>query len=222
MPAVLVEPISNTPLTQPTTQSTNYHPTPSKVSYADFLEMLPVEGMIAEWKDGEVILMPVNFMHNDLGVFLMRLFDIFITHHNLGKLFYEPFLLKTGNDMPARMPDFMFVANENLGIREKAHLSGSPDLIVEIVSPESVGRDYGEKFGEYEQIGVKEYWIIDPLRKKSYFYVLAEDGYFDQRLPDSEGVYHSKVLEGFWININWLWQETFPKHVEIQKMWKIS
>lgn len=40
---------------------------------------------------------------------------------------------------------------------------GAPDLVVEVVSPSSVTRDYHQKRGLYRHYGVKEYWIINPL-----------------------------------------------------------
>lgn len=40
-----------------------------------------------------------------------------------------------------------------------------PDLLVEIVSPDSLVRDYEEKPEEYLAFGVKEYWIVDEIQK---------------------------------------------------------
>lgn len=45
---------------------------------------------------------------------------------------------------------------------KETYLDGPADLVVGIVSPDSVGRDRGEKFYEYAQGGVPEYWLIDP------------------------------------------------------------
>jgi Uma2 family endonuclease len=75
---------------------------------------------------------------------------------------------------------------------------------VEIVSPESRRRDRGEKFFEYERGGVREFWLIDPERRAVEFYVLI-DGRFEPRLPDADGMYHSTVVDGFWLRVEWLW-----------------
>lgn len=45
-------------------------------------------------------------------------------------------------------------------------MDGTPDLIVEVTSPESLARDRGEKYVEYEAAGVREYWLIDPDRQQ--------------------------------------------------------
>jgi Uma2 family endonuclease len=47
-------------------------------------------------------------------------------------------------------------------IDEKGCL-GSPDLVMEIVSPATVQKDMKEKFFTYERFGIKEYWIIHPV-----------------------------------------------------------
>lgn len=39
---------------------------------------------------------------------------------------------------------------------------GSPDLVVEIVSPSSARKDMNDKFSLYEAHGVREYWVVHP------------------------------------------------------------
>lgn len=43
--------------------------------------------------------------------------------------------------------------------------TGSPDMIVEVISPFNPSNDYVRKLNLYEQFKVKEYWIINPMRK---------------------------------------------------------
>ena len=40
-------------------------------------------------------------------------------------------------------------------------LVGAPELVVEIVSPSSVGKDTGDLFRGYYEGGVVEYWLVD-------------------------------------------------------------
>lgn len=42
--------------------------------------------------------------------------------------------------------------------------NGAPDLIIEIVSPASPSDDYIRKLYYYKNVGVREYWIVDPRR----------------------------------------------------------
>jgi hypothetical protein len=54
-------------------------------------------------------------------------------------------------------------------------------------SPESHRRDRVEKFAEYERGGVPEYWILDPVRQETLFYVLNADGIYEPVEPDAKG-----------------------------------
>lgn len=42
---------------------------------------------------------------------------------------------------------------------------GAPDWIIEIVSPASRRMDYYTKLFKYRTAGVREYWIVDPVKK---------------------------------------------------------
>ena len=114
----------------------------------------------------------------------------------------------------AREPDILFVAMENLSRFDEEKLNGPADLVVEIISPQSVYRDTKEKFTEYEAAGVREYWIIDPRagREQAQFFVLNENGRY-QEIPVEDGVYHSTMLDGFWLKVNWLWPGQQPAPV---------
>jgi hypothetical protein len=92
---------------------------------------------------------------------------------------------------------------------KETYVDGPADLVVEIVSAESVGRDRGEKYYEYEQAGVPEYWLIDSRTKRAEFYQL-HDKYYYPVMPDAGGIYRSRTLPGFWLDVNWLKQEPLP------------
>lgn len=60
-----------------------------------------------------------------------------------------------------------------------AVFESSPLLIVEVVSPESVKRDYRHKRSEYAALEVPEYWIVDPLKAKVSV-LLLEYGFYEE------------------------------------------
>ena len=190
-----------------------------EMTYQAFLEWLD-EDTHAEWVNGKVVLMsPVSLEHQQIGGFLLTLIRYFVDANQLGVVSYEPFQMKTGPDLPGRSPDILFVANENLSRLTPTYLDGPADLVVEIISPSDRGRDRGEKFYEYETGGIREYWLIDPQRKQAEFYGLDTNGVYRLANLGEDRIYHSKVLDGLWLNVGWLWQAQLPPLPTVLREW---
>lgn len=181
-------------------------PGPLRMTYEDFLAWAD-EDTLAEWVEGEVIMTsPASLQHQLISGFLSAVMGIYAQGRQLGVVVTGPFQMKLRN---GREPDLIFVATDHLGRFQENRLEGPADLVVEIISPESVDRDRGRKFYEYEQGGIPEYWLIDPLRRWVDVYVLEDDRY---RLTFSgaTGVCESHHLTGFWLDVDWLWQRPLP------------
>ena len=174
------------------------------ISYEDFLDWCD-EDTLAEWVDGRIVrYSPASRKHQDLSDWLTSVLRIYVEEKKLGVIQSAPFQMKTGPDLPGREPDIIFLCEDNVRNLKETHLAGPADLVIEIVSEESRIRDRSEKFAEYEIGGVKEYWIPDPDLKIADFFVL-EKGRYERRVEDEEGIYHSEIIPGFWIKIEWLW-----------------
>ena len=196
-------------------------PPPGKMTYEQFLDWMH-EDTHAEWVNAEVVFItPVSIDHNNLSGFLLVLIRHFVEAYQSGMVLFEPSQMKTGPDLPSRSPDIIFVAKEHLSRLKKTHLEGPADLVVEIISPESRARDRGEKFCEYEQGGVREYWLIDPIRKQAEFYHLGKDGIYRVMPISDNGLFRSAVLEGLWLKVEWLWQEPLPPLLSVLKEWRL-
>jgi Uma2 family endonuclease len=181
-----------------------------KMSFEEFLEWAD-EDTHAEWVDGKVLLMsPVSIRHQRVGGFIYSLFTRYLESHPIGELLYESFQMKTGPDLPSREPDIIFLANEHADRIRDTYLQGPGDLVVEIISMDSRSRDRGDKFYEYEQGGVSEYWLIDPLRGRTEFYYLDKTGAYASVPLDANGYYLSKQLPGLKLLPEWLWQDPLP------------
>ena len=186
---------------------------PAKMSYEEFLAWAD-EDTLAEWVDGEVVMYsPASRRHQEINLFLGQVLGLYVEHSRAGRVLIAPFQMKLAQS--GREPDLLYVANEHLDQLKETYLDGPADLVVEIVSPESIGRDRGEKFYEYAQGGVPEYWLIDPQMKRAEFYRLAEGGQYQLVPPDEERVYRSAVLPGFWLRVEWLWQESLPRVLDV-------
>jgi len=176
------------------------------------------EATMAEWVDGEVIVMsPVSTRHQIISGFLFTILNLFVEKHGLGIMLSAPVVIRLPNKRRGREPDLFFVAKDRAQLIKKNYLDGAADIVVEIISPESIERDRVEKFAEYEAAGVREYWLIDPDREQAEFYVLAAENRY--RLQDApEGVYHSRVIEGFSLRVAWLWQEQLPTFEALREL----
>ena len=167
---------------------------------------------IAEWVDGEVFQMSVKQEHQAIVNFLNRLIGLFAQVFGLGVLYSAPYSMRLRQGQSMREPDLMFVSQAHAQQITSGGLEGPADLIIEVVSDESVARDYDQKFEEYQAGGVREYWIIDsrPDRQRVSFFVLDERGEYQPVPLDAGNVYRSTVLPGFWLKTDWLWQSPSP------------
>ncbi|MCP4264709.1 MAG: Uma2 family endonuclease [Candidatus Brocadiaceae bacterium] len=187
-------------------------PKRQKMDYQSYLKMA-AESQITEWVDGEVInYMPPMDYHQDIARFLSLLIDSFITYFNLGILRFAPFEVKLWPDGPSREPDILFISQDNLPNLTPKRFQGGPDLLIEIVSASSVIEDRVRKLTQYEQAGVREYWIIDPRphQQQADFFILNSDGAYAPAPVSEDGVYHSTVIPNFWLNLAWLWESPLP------------
>ena len=117
------------------------------------------------------------------------------------------------NDRNGPEPDLAYVSPQNLYRIRRTFVDGAPNCAFEIVSPDSIERDYRKKRKQYQRAGVAEYWIIDPLVRRVRCYRLGNDGKYHAIRP-REGRIESLVIPGFWLKPTWLWRASLPDEVE--------
>jgi len=192
---------------------------PLRMTFEEFLEWTN-EHTFAEWVDGEVIVMsPVSVTHQDVADFLAALLRLFVEAKQLGRVLTAPFLMKLELRPSGREPDIVFIASERADRLKRVFLDGPADVAVEVISPDSQTRDRVDKFHEYEQAGVREYWLIDPARKQAEFYRLGSDGIYSAVTIGNDGIFHSSVIERLWLKVDWLWQDPLPTLMSVLKEW---
>lgn len=82
-------------------------------------------------------------------------------------------------------PDVIVMCDRD---KVKKHIYGHPDLVVEILSPSSTKLDNRIKLGKYANAGVREYWIVDPVKRSLLVYNFEEGDWptiygFDDKIP---------------------------------------
>ena len=104
------------------------------------------------------------------------------------ELFYAPFDVrlpnKNGEILTVVQPDMCVICDRNK-IDDKGCL-GSPDLVIEILSPGNSKKEMNLKFSLYEESGVSEYWVVDSSEKFILIYSL-ENGEYISRKPVADG-----------------------------------
>lgn len=148
------------------------------------------EGTRAELIDGRFYDMaPPNRIHQKISVQITRKIGNFI-EANQGKceIYPAPFAVNLdADDRNWVEPDISVICNPDK-LTDRGCV-GAPDLIIEIVSPTSRRMDYILKNALYSQAGVREYWIIDPIKKVTTVYYYQGEDFattifpFDQPVP---------------------------------------
>lgn len=137
------------------------------------------EGERAELIKGELYMMaPPSTGHQRLVHFFDKKIGNYIdAHHGTCEVFPAPFgvFLKDdkGNDAYVE-PDISVICDPDKLDHKGCH--GAPDWVIEIVSPSSKRMDYLRKMNLYLMAGVREYWIVDPIRESVIVYRQDDDG----------------------------------------------
>ena len=174
----------------------------------EFYEWLQ-DDVKAEFINGEVIMhSPVKRRHLRASKRLFRLMYDYVETNDLGEVDTEKALVAlTRNDYE---PDICFwrkeVADE---FDDDMMLHPAPDLVVEILSKSTAKRDRGVKFEDYAAHGVREYWLVDPIRQTVEQFRLDEEF----MAFDAVGNYHltdtltALTLPGFSIPVRAIFEQ---------------
>lgn len=90
------------------------------------------------------------------------------------KVYPAPFAVNLNTDDKTYVePDVSIICDKNK-LSDRG-CEGAPDFIIEVVSPSSRKTDYSTKNALYSDAGVREYWIVDPLKERTTIYRYEED-----------------------------------------------
>ena len=165
-----------------------------------------------EWVNGQVFRMAeTNALHHVTVDFIKDVVESFVHTQDLGMVCSAPFQVRLPRS--SRCPDLSFISSTRLDTVKDAYILGGPDIVVEVLSPFSAAQDRGEKFFEYEQAQIREYWLIDPQRQWAEFYALNRLGRYQPSVVGDAGVFRSRTLRQFWLRLEWLWERPQPKAI---------
>ncbi len=115
-----------------------------------------------------------TLIHQAIGDDLQTLFNAYIRKkHGQCRAFTSPVDVQLDcDDKTIVQPDVLIICDPSKLRRERIY--GAPDLVVEVLSPGTSRKDRILKLTKYKKAGVREYWIIDPDRKRVFVYELEK------------------------------------------------
>lgn len=134
------------------------------------------DGERAELIDGQIYYMtPPNRIHQRLVMKLSKMIDNYIDSKDGDcEVYPAPFAVFLNEDNRNYVePDISVICDKNK-LDDKG-CKGSPDWVIEIVSPGSKRMDYSTKLFKYRTAGVGEYWIVDPMKDRITVYHFPND-----------------------------------------------
>lgn len=183
-------------------------PLTTKLTFEEYLAYDDGTDNHYELEDGELILMNppiglhaliIRFLSNTLETEIKRLSLPWVTLQLLG--------IRTA-PRRARLPDLCVIPLDI--VREYLNVSAVVEfgmlLAIEIVSPDSVKRDYRFKRAEYASFGIPEYWIIDPAAQKVTLLLLIE-GLYEETVYQGDDSIQSQTFPELTLTVNQILQQ---------------
>ncbi len=154
----------------------------------DDIYALP-DGERAELIDGKIYYMaPPSRTHQRISGKIFQIIANYIdSKGGECEIYAAPFaVFLNEDDLNYVEPDISVICDK--GKLNDKGCNGAPDWIIEIVSPSTQQMDYGIKLFKYRTAGVREYWIINPMKKivQTYIFDDEEDANmysFDDEIP---------------------------------------
>jgi Uma2 family endonuclease len=158
------------------------------------------DGQRAELFDGKMYKMSTpNRIHQKLIIRFAHIIGNYIDSHNFNnELYIAPFAVFLNADNKTYVePDLSIICDKDKLTEQGCN--GAPDWVIEIVSQSTQRIDYNIKLFKYRTAGVREYWIVNPLKEtvSTYYFEGEEDAglySFDEDIP-------VRIYQDFKINI---------------------
>jgi Uma2 family endonuclease len=176
-------------------------PTQGKWTEEDYFD-LPDSNMIIELSDGVITMAPPPRPRHQRVV--MRLgfsLEKHVTDHELGIIFLAPVAVRLWEGT-IREPDILWLRSEHTEYITETQIDGVPDWVAEVISPGSKKLDTETKMLEYAQVGIPEYWLLDPKRETIRVYVLKDATYELHSTYKRGEVAQAQTIPGFQIAVS--------------------
>lgn len=135
-----------------------------KLTFEQFRQ-LPSDGKRYELVHGEVHVTPAPATRHQAVVQNLALnLGSHVIKNHLGEVWTAPLDVRLSEDTVLQS-DLIFISNARAGIIQENWIAGSPDLVVEVLSPSTAPHDRATKLPIYAEAKVPEVWLIDSQAK---------------------------------------------------------
>lgn len=151
-------------------------PAAYRLTFEDWLRF-PEDGRLYEIIGGELFVSPAPaIQHQRVSTRLLAALHEHLASGGLGEVFHAPTGVRL-SDQDVPEPDLVVVLAAHARLIGEHVIEGSPDLVVEILSPGTAGRDLLVKRELYARAGISEYWTVDPLASEIEVLTLKHGNY---------------------------------------------
>ena len=162
------------------------------------------DGQRAELIDGELYMMATpSRIHQRLVKDFTYLIEDYIRRKDGDcEVYPAPFaVFLNADDKTYLEPDVSVICDKNKLTEEGC--KGTPDWIIEVVSPTSKRMDYYIKLFQYRTAGVREYWIVNPMKQQIIVYNFEHDAFGEYSFSDKVkvGIYEDLEIDFSGISI---------------------
>jgi len=168
-------------------------PAAYRLTYEDWLRF-PEDGRLYEIIGGELFVSPSPAIrHQRISGRLFAGLHAHLEAGRSGEVFHAPTGVRLSEqDVPE--PDLVVVLAPHADRIGEQVIEGPPDLVVEILSPGTAGRDLVVKRELYARAGIGEYWIVDPVASEIEVLTLEADRYITFSRFSRTGILLSPLL----------------------------
>jgi Uma2 family endonuclease len=177
-------------------------PQPKLLTYLDYVKLTPPDNGNFELLNGQIYFMASpKPSHQRISLRLSYFLAACVIPNNLGEIFTAPMDV-VFTEYDTFQPDLLFITKERLNIIGENKIEGSPDLVVEILSPSNDANEMSYKRHIYESKGVKEYWLINVEKQMLTLYKQIDNELRWQKDIQKNEVLKSEIIQGFELELS--------------------
>lgn len=158
------------------------------------------EGVRAELINGQIFYQaaPSRAHQKILSVLHATIYNYMKSKGGPWEVYPAPFAVKLKEDNKTiTEPDISVICDRNK-LTDRG-CTGAPDWIIEIVSPGNSSHDYIRKLNLYADSGVREYWIVNPMKQTIFVYYLEETMFEVDTYTFQDNI-KVNIYDDLWIN----------------------